>query len=93
LERNAELGISLHVFEENLLAAAIIKLRRPTICAAGDSLCGFNGALQQNSPLREKPLSVQKVRVWEPFFTESTCRVLFFSSFRLRTLLFPDALA
>jgi len=36
LERNAELGISLHIFEQNFLTAAVIKFRGPAICVAGD---------------------------------------------------------
>ena len=45
LERNAELGISLHVLEENLLAAAVIEFRGPAVGVAGDSLSGFKGAV------------------------------------------------
>jgi hypothetical protein len=35
----------LHIFEQNFLAAAVIKLRRPTVGVAGDSLSGFQDAL------------------------------------------------
>ena len=45
LERNAELGISLHIFEQYLLAAAVIKLRGPTVGVTGYSLSGFQGAI------------------------------------------------
>jgi hypothetical protein len=38
LERNAELGISLHVFEQNLLPAAIIELCGPAVSVASDAL-------------------------------------------------------
>jgi hypothetical protein len=38
LERNAELGISLHVFEQNLLAAAIVELCCPAVGVTGDVL-------------------------------------------------------
>ena len=41
LERNAELGISLHVFEQNLLTATVVKLCRPAVGVAGDSLRHF----------------------------------------------------
>jgi hypothetical protein len=43
LERNAELGISLHVLKENLLPAAIIKLCGPAIGVASDPLGSFQG--------------------------------------------------
>ena len=36
---------SLHVFEQNLLTAAVIELRRPAIGVAGDTLSGFKGAV------------------------------------------------
>jgi hypothetical protein len=45
LERNAELGISLHVFEQDLLAAAVIEFRGPAVRVSGDSLSGFKGAV------------------------------------------------
>ena len=34
-------GLSLHIFEQHLLAPAIIKLRRAAIGVAGDGLSGF----------------------------------------------------
>jgi len=45
LERNAELDISLHIFEQNLLAAAVIKFRGPAVGVVGDSLSGFKSAV------------------------------------------------
>jgi hypothetical protein len=45
LERNAELGISLHILQQNLLAAAIIEFRGSAVGVAGDSLSGFKGAV------------------------------------------------
>jgi hypothetical protein len=45
LERNAELGISLHIFEQNLLTAAVIEFRSPAVGMACDSLSGFKGAI------------------------------------------------
>jgi hypothetical protein len=45
LERNAELGISLHIFQEYLLPAAVIKFRGPAVGMAGDPLRGFQGAV------------------------------------------------
>jgi hypothetical protein len=44
LERNAELGISLHILEQYLLSAAVIKLCGSAIGVASDSLSGFKGA-------------------------------------------------
>jgi hypothetical protein len=35
----------LHVFEQNLLTAAVIELRGPAVDVAGDSLSGFKGAV------------------------------------------------
>jgi hypothetical protein len=35
----------LHVFEENLLAAAVIEFRCPAVGVTGDPLSGFKGAL------------------------------------------------
>jgi hypothetical protein len=43
LERNAELGISLHIFEQNLLAAAVIEFLGSAVGMAGDSLSSFAG--------------------------------------------------
>ena len=43
--RNAELGISLHILEQNLLPAAVIELRGAAIGVTGDSLSGFKGAV------------------------------------------------
>jgi len=36
---------SAHVFEQNLLTAAVVKLCRPAVGVAGDSLSGFQGAV------------------------------------------------
>lgn len=36
---------SLHIFEQNLLSAAVIKLGGPAVCVARDSLRGFKGAV------------------------------------------------
>jgi hypothetical protein len=36
---------ALHILEQDFLSAAIIKLRRPTVSVAGDSLSGFKGAV------------------------------------------------
>jgi hypothetical protein len=36
---------SLHILEQNLLAAAVIQLCGPAIGVAGDSLSGFQGAV------------------------------------------------
>jgi hypothetical protein len=41
LERNAELGISLHILQKDLLAAAVIEFRCPAVGVAGDALSGF----------------------------------------------------
>jgi hypothetical protein len=35
----------LHVFEQNLLTAAVIKFRRPAVGVAGDALSGFQRAV------------------------------------------------
>ena len=35
----------LHVLEEDLLAAAVIKFRGPAVGVAGDSLSGFQGTV------------------------------------------------
>jgi len=45
LEGNAEFGISLHIFEQNLLSAAVIEFRGPAVGMAGDPLRGFKGAV------------------------------------------------
>jgi hypothetical protein len=45
LERNAELGISLHVLQENLLTAAVVEFRSAAVGVAADSLSGFQGAV------------------------------------------------
>jgi hypothetical protein len=45
LERNAELGISLHIFEKHLLASAVIKFRGPAVGVTGDSLSNFKGGV------------------------------------------------
>jgi hypothetical protein len=42
---NVELGISLHVLEQNLLAAAVIKFRGAAVGMAGDPLSGFKSAV------------------------------------------------
>ena len=34
-----------HVFEENLLSAAVIEFRGPAVGVAGDTLCGFKCAV------------------------------------------------
>jgi len=36
---------TLHVFEQNLLAAAVIEFCGPTIGVASDSLCGLKSAV------------------------------------------------
>ncbi len=51
LERNAELGTSLHVLQQNLLAAAVIEFRGPAVGVAGNSLGGF-----------KSPVIFQKIR-------------------------------
>jgi hypothetical protein len=45
LERNAELGISFHVFEQNLLSAPVIELGCPAVDVSGYSLSGFKSAV------------------------------------------------
>jgi hypothetical protein len=45
LSPNVELGISLHILEQNLLAAAVIKLRSPAVGVAGNALSGFKSAV------------------------------------------------
>jgi len=45
LERNAELGIALHVLQEHLLTAAVIEFRGPAVGVASDPLGGFQGAV------------------------------------------------
>ena len=45
LERNAELGISFHIFEKHLLTAAVVEFRGAAVGAAGDALSGFEGAI------------------------------------------------
>src|ERR1700737_3368370 len=45
LERNAELGISFHVFEENLLATAVIEFGGPAVGVPCDALCYFERAV------------------------------------------------
>ena len=45
LERNAELGISLHVFEQDFLAAAVIEFGGPAVGVASNSLGGFKSAI------------------------------------------------
>src|ERR1700751_6428131 len=45
LGRNAELGISFHVLQEHLLAAAVIQFRGPAVGMAGDSLSSLKGAV------------------------------------------------
>ena len=44
LERNAELGISLHIFEQDFLAASIIKFDGPAVGMTGDSLVDLQSA-------------------------------------------------
>jgi hypothetical protein len=34
-----------HIFEQNLLTAAVIEFRSPAVGMAGDSLSGFKGAI------------------------------------------------
>ena len=45
LERNAELGISLHILEQNLLAATVIEFRGPAVGVASESLRDFKSAV------------------------------------------------
>jgi hypothetical protein len=45
LERNAELGISFHVLQEHLLAAAVIKFRGSAVGVACYALSGFKCAV------------------------------------------------
>jgi hypothetical protein len=45
LERNAEVGISFHVFEENLLAAAVIEFGGPAVGVPCDALRYFERAV------------------------------------------------
>jgi hypothetical protein len=42
---NVELGIPIHIFEQNLLPAAVIEFCGPAVDMAGDSLGGFKGAV------------------------------------------------
>jgi hypothetical protein len=44
-ERFGSITNPLHILEQNLLAAAVIKLRGPAIGVPGDSLSGFKGAV------------------------------------------------
>jgi hypothetical protein len=45
LERNAELGISFHVLEQNLLTAAVVEFGGPAVGVSGNSLSGFKSAI------------------------------------------------
>jgi hypothetical protein len=45
LERNAELGISFHVLQENFLSTTIVELGGPAISVASDALGGFQNAV------------------------------------------------
>jgi len=49
LNRNSHVGMlipnSLHVFQQHLLAAAVIKLGSPAVGVAGDALGCFQGAV------------------------------------------------
>jgi hypothetical protein len=42
---NAELGISLHIFEKHLLAAAVVEFCSAAIGMASDSLSGFKSTV------------------------------------------------
>jgi hypothetical protein len=67
MERNAELGIMFHIFEQHFLAAAIIEFRGPTVGMASDSLSGFKGGVifqkirDAGGPERVSPTKVRKV--------------------------------
>jgi hypothetical protein len=45
LERNAELGISLHIFEQDFLAASVIEFRSPAISVTGNALGRLQSAV------------------------------------------------
>ena len=63
LERNAELGISLHVLQKNLLPAAIVEFRSSAVGMAGDSLSGFKSAvIFQKIPQKLLNLAFDKCR-------------------------------
>jgi hypothetical protein len=74
LERNAELGISFHILEQNLLAAAVIELRRSAVGVAGDALSGFKGAIifqkirDAGRPKRVRRIVSRQPRLLEPSF-------------------------
>jgi hypothetical protein len=66
LERNAELGISLHIFEQNFLTAAVIKFRGPTVGVASDALSGFQRAvIFQKIRDAGRPEGVRRIVSWE----------------------------
>jgi hypothetical protein len=44
LARSRSISNPLHVFEQNLLTAAVIEFRGPAVSVAGDPLSGFKGA-------------------------------------------------
>src|SRR6516162_2899040 len=62
---------SLHVFEQNLLTAAVIELRRPAIGVAGDTLSGFKGAvIFQKIGDACRPERVRRIMSWESSLLE-----------------------
>src|SRR5271157_4017628 len=54
LERNAELGISFHVLEQNLLPAPVIEFRGPAVGVAGDSLSSFKSSVIRDTCRSER---------------------------------------
>ena len=73
LERNAELGISLHIFEQNFLTAAVIKFRGPAVGVAGDSPGGFEGAvIFQKIRDPSRPERVRRIVRWQSSLLESS---------------------
>jgi hypothetical protein len=79
LERNAELGISFHIFDQDFLPTAIIQLCRPTIGMTGNPLCHFkrSSILQEirysGSPKRMGRECIRQPGVFEPAFEHSGC--------------------
>ena len=63
----------LHVFQENLLAAAVIEFRGPAVGVAGNALGGFKGAvIFQKIRDAGRPEGVRRIVSWQSGLFESS---------------------
>jgi len=73
LERNAELGISLHIFEQHLLSAAIVKLRGPAVGVTDNALSSLESAvIFQKIRDRGRSERVRRIVDWQSGLFEAS---------------------